>query len=328
MRPALTHLIQGLLLATITALPAAAQICGPSGCPPSVGGIQPTRPLVPVAPPGEIPEPVTNCYHSLVQVRCGQWGGSGTYLGDRLVITCEHVLRDGSGSAQVTFPGGSAVSTRALAVDAASDLALLELLGPAPAEAVGVALADGRPSLGEVVYSAGYGRSRNLMVSAGRISNLSQFTIAIDPTNGSRRPRNTTEATGLTESGDSGGAWLTPEGKLRGVVWGGRQQDGTVSATTELGGFLRDACDRWRRPFPQPSTPPRLPEPPPLLPPVVRPEAPAVDLGPIVKRLDDIDARLDDLQPKDRTSPLTWLAMLAAGAGAVFMFYSGNGGGD
>lgn len=306
--------LAALLLAAACCLPSnVSGQCGPEGCSPAT---RPARPLVPVAPPQEIPEAVRQCYNSLVSIRCGSWGGSGTYLGDKLVITCEHVLRDASGTARVEFPSGAAINARVLATEPAADLALLELLQPAPAEAAGIALAEGEPALGELVYSAGYGRSRKLMISAGRISNLDQFTVAYDPTNGSRRMRKTTEATGVNESGDSGGAWLTPQGKLRGVVWGGRQQDGTVSATTEFGGFLRDACDRWRRPFPQPGPPPSQPAPPPAAP---------VDLAPIFQRLDAIDKRLAAMEkpPEDKSdnTALTWLAMLAAGIAGAVMYY-------
>jgi hypothetical protein len=104
------------------------------------------------------------------------------------------------------------------------------------------------------------------------------------------------------------------------VVWGGRQQDGTVSATTEFGGFLRDACDRWRRPFPQPGSPPAQPTP--------QPPAP-VELAPIFQRLDAIDKRLAAMEKPDEkpseekpdNTALTWLAMLAAGTAAVVMYY-------
>ncbi len=307
-----------VLVASCTLAHPASGQCGPDGCRPPL--VRPSRPLVPVAP-REIPEAVKQCYHSLVRIRCEKWGGSGTYLGDRLVITCEHVVRAATAAVRVEFPGGQAVEARVLATDFAADLALLELLGDPPADAKAIALADDSPAVGEPVYSAGYGRSQTLMVSAGRISNLDQFTVAYDPTTGLRRVRRTTEATGLTEAGDSGGAWLTRQGKLRGVVWGGRQQDRTVSATTELRDFLRGACDRWRRPFPQPDSPPAAepPAPAPATPPV------EVDLAPIVERLDAIDQRLAALEPPPEKKPpstgLSWLAMLAAGIGAAVMYY-------
>ncbi len=289
--------------------------CGPEGCrlPAS-----PARPLVPPALPDDVPEAVRQCYHSLVRIRCQSWGGSGTYLGSGLVITCEHVLRRAQGSAEVEFPGGTRLQAKVLAADHASDLALLELLGDPPAEARGVAVCDGPPAVGEAVYSAGYGRLRTLMISAGRISNLEQTTIACDPTDGSRRFRKTAEATGLTEAGDSGGAWLTRDGRLRAVVWGGRPEDRTVSATIEFGGFLRGACDRWRRPFPQPEPPAA-----PAAPPPVR-----IDLGPIQVRLDAIEKRLSELQkpadPKSDDTALTWLAVLAAGVAATVAYYKFN----
>lgn len=290
------------------AAPASAQ-CGPGGCriPGALPAARPpqTAPARPVAPPqGELPEAVRHCYHSIVRVRCEPWAGSGTYLGDRLVLTCEHVLRNGSSTITVTFPSGVACSARAVASDPGADLALVELLEAAPAQAQGVPLADSTPNVGERIYTAGYGRSGTLMVSAGRISNLDQTTIAVDPTNRTERSRRTAEGTGLSESGDSGGAWLTSDGRLRGVVWGGREQDHTVSATVELCQFLQDACQRGRRPFPKPDELPVPPSPPPAS---VAPVAPPVDLGPIERRLDTIDGRLSSLEnPPSRRRPLLW----------------------
>ncbi|NLX97351.1 MAG: trypsin-like peptidase domain-containing protein [Rhodopirellula sp.] len=296
--------------------------CGPEGCrlpgsasPPAA---RPARPVVPLPLPDDVPEPVRQSYHSLVRIRCDSWGGSGTYLGGRLAITCEHVLRQASGPVEVEFPCGKTLQAKVLATDYAADLALLELLGDAPTEARGIALCESPPAVGEVVYSAGYGRLRTLMLSAGRISNLDQVTIACDPTNNVRRFRKTAEATGLTEPGDSGGAWLARDGRLRAVVWGGRPEDGTVSATTELGDFLRGACDRWRRPFPQPDPPPAPIAPAPL-PPV------KIDLAPIEAHLDAIEKRLALLEQSPAAEPdnraLAWFAMLAAAVGAAMVYY-------
>lgn len=310
------YCVLSVVVGTLTALLWAARVeaqCGPGGCriPGACPAVRPPQPAParPVAPPREeLPTAVRQCYHSLVRIHCEPWAGSGTYLGNRLVLTCEHVLRNGSTTITVSFPSGATCQARAVASDAASDLALLELLESAPAEARGVPLAETAPSVGELIYAAGYGRGGSLMVSPGRISNLEQTTIAYDPTSRTQRPRKTAESTGLSEPGDSGGAWLTADGRLRGVVWGGREQAHTISATTELCQFLREACDRWRRPFPQPDEAPS----PPCLPPVVAvPPAPPVDLGPIERHLDSIDRRLSALEnpPKKRTPLWDWLAV-------------------
>ncbi len=304
--------------------------CGPWGCklpgsapvaePPMAG---PVAPLVPVPPRGDPPAAVKQCYYSLVRIKCGAWGGSGTYLGNRLVLTCEHVVRNAQQSVYVTFPGDQMVEAAVLATDYASDVALLELKGGSPPQARGVPIEEGEPSLGQAVYSAGYGKSGTLAISAGRVSKLDQYTISYDPTNGVRRQRRTTEASGLSEPGDSGGAWLTDDGKLLGVVWGGRQQDLSVSATTGLGAFLRDACDRWRRPFPRPDNPP----PPAVTPPVPPANPPKVDLSPIENRLADIDRRLATLEnpPKEKGSPLLgWLAALVGVVAGGFLFFKTN----
>jgi hypothetical protein len=324
-----SHFVFLLTLIAVLAFTATARgQCGPGGCklPGAAPVVQPpmpapVRPMVPVPPAGEIPEAVKQCYHSLVRIHCDPWGGSGTYLGQGMVLTCEHVVRDAQGAVRVRFPGGEVVEAAVLASDYAWDVALLELKGHAPRSARGIVIDQSPPQVGQTVYSAGYGKQGGLAISAGRVLRLDQYTIAYDPTNGVRRQRPTTEASGLVEPGDSGGAWLTAEGRLLGVVWGGREQDLSVSATTQLGGFLNEACNRWRRPFPKPDAdlPPAA-----APPPVPIPQPPKVDLSPIVSRLDAIDRRLTALEnppPKKGPSALGWLAVaLGVVAGGVLFF--------
>ncbi len=346
----LSRMFAGLVLALLIAVQAIGQ-CGPNGCrsprqcgPNGYPGAYPQpqyppvqqyppseRPMVPVPPSGEIPEAVKQCYHSLVRIRCGQWGGSGTYLGSGMVITCEHVVRGAQGAVQVRFPDGDVVEAAVLAADYGSDVALLELKGHAPAVAKGIAIADTMPSEGQEIFSAGYGKDGPLCVSPGRITSLENFTIAYDPTDGRKRQRPTAEGSGLTEPGDSGGAWLTADGKLLGVVWGGRSKDLEVSATTELGKFLNDACSRWRKPFPKPDTTPS---------PIVPPAAPSVDLDSIVGRLENIDGKVTAIvqvigqidqrvstleSPRKGKSDAGWLISLLGAASATFLFFKTRG---
>lgn len=246
------------------------QTCGPEGCfrptQPPVYRWEPSAPLIPRAQPVEIPEPVKQCYWNLVAIRNGQWGGSGTYLGAGLVITCEHVVR-GAGEVEVQFPEAAGpIAAKVLGADHGADIALVQLQVAAPRDAKGIPLAATPPAVGEVVFSCGYGSTRKLAISGGTISNLDQYTIAVDPVSRTRRPRRTAECSGSSESGDSGGAWITADGRFRGVVWGGRSQDDTVSATVELQAFIEATCNRWRLPFPRPDRP-LVPVQPPTQPP-------------------------------------------------------------
>lgn len=308
--------------------------CGPEGCQiPGMGPQYPgqspqmmppeRRPLVPIAP-AAIPDSVKQCHDSIVRIQCGPWGGSGTYLGSKLVVTCEHVARNGQQQGiTVVFPDGQSLPAQLLGSDYASDLALLELAGTVPATATGIPVEEQPAKVGQPVFSAGYGSDRALDISPGRVLGLDQFTIAYDPTTRTRRQRSTAEASGETMSGDSGGAWLTEDGQLLGVVWGGRP-DGTVSATANgLCEFLRSVCQRLRRPFPRPDK--REPSIPPPLP------APVVDLGPLNDRLDGINKRLSDLEnppvdanpskPQPDKTLMGWLAALAGGIAGCFLFY-------
>lgn len=304
--------------------------CGPWGCrlpspPPAAAppAVSPPAPLVPVPPLDEPPAAVTRCYHSIVRVRCGNVAGSGTYLGNRLVITCQHVARNSQGPLTITFPNGQTIQSTLLASDPASDIALLELGSPAPSQSKGISLAAHPAQLGQLVFSAGYGTSDELSISPGRITNLNQLAIACDPISGARHQRATTEASGLTEPGDSGGAWLTEQGELLGVVWGGRSQDHSVNATTQLADFLHQACNRWRRPFPRPDAdPPQLTPAPPAL-----PLPPPVNLAPLERRLDAIDGRLATLEnpPKKKNAPLADGLAIAAGLlGGAILFFRSN----
>lgn len=317
-----------LLLAGLLSGPVLAQ-CGPRGCSPAGCGSQgepqidppADRPMVAVPPQDETPPRVKKCYWSLVCIKHGPWGGSGTYLGSGMAITCEHIVRGAQHPVYVTFPNGHMVEAAVLASDYASDVALLELKGGAPAEAKGIPVEEAAPQVGQAVYSAGYGKAGSLAISAGRVSRLDQYTIAYDPTNGVRRQRPTTEASGMSEPGDSGGAWLTEDGKLLGVVWGGREQERSVSATTQLGGFLRDACERNRRPFPKPDTAPPVVAP-------VMPPPPVVDLSPIVGRLDDIAGRITKLEnppapakPEPNKTLIGWLAAFGGVIAGALLFY-------
>lgn len=327
--------------------------CGPDGCqiprgPDTSGWRSAAPPSTRQQPPANqspgdqsVPDAVRQCRDSIVKIKNGSWGGSGTYIGDGLVISCEHVCR-GAQSIDVTFPTGETMQATVLGQDHDADLAVAQLTAPPPAGALGVPVVTEEARPGERIYMAGYGSNRSLVCVPGTIRDVSGMTMAYDPTNRQTRMRRTTEATGNTEAGDSGGAWLTEGGKLRGVHWGGAA--GSASATTDYATFLKGICDRNRKPFPPPVTPP-------------------FNAGPILDRLGQVEVKIDvmgrtlvevtrttnsladlaermdgrlvklETPPPEPEQPaknnmLQWLAIAAGVLGAVALFYQTGGGGS
>ncbi len=276
--------------------------CGPGGCqipgsaPPSTGwrsasppGAVARRPLIdlPANPiTYDIPDAVADCRDSIVKIRAGEWGGSGTYIGDGLVITCEHVCR-GASEVKVYFPTGEEMTANVIAAENGSDLAVVQLVGTPPHTARGVPVCTTPAATGERIFAAGYGPDNTLVCVPGSITDLSKYTMAVDTRGGGRVwKRPTAEATGHSLPGDSGGAWITEDGHLRAVLWGGRPGENCVTATTEYCEWLRGVCNGIRRPFPPPVTPPTPPfDPSPLQDRIGKVEVKVGDLDVLVGRL-------------------------------------------
>lgn len=141
--------------------------------------------------------------------------GSGTYLGDGLVLTAHHVIDGHSprvGAITATFPDaqgrpvGAKSRARVLAVDATWDQALLQLENPPQLR--GVPLARRNPQPGDAAILAGYSTGR-LALRPGRVVQYTGRGWMRDHYNTDRR----------ADQGDSGGAMFTKDGRLIGNVF-------------------------------------------------------------------------------------------------------------
>lgn len=125
-----------------------------------------------------------------------------------LVLTNHHVVRDGNGTATVIFPDGFQSGATVVRSDRDWDLAALMIWRP---RAQPITLAGRRPSIGEPLWIAGYGRGEYRM-AAGRC------TQYLSP--GGRLPFDMIELSAGARQGDSGGPILNQHGQLAGVLFG------------------------------------------------------------------------------------------------------------
>lgn len=181
------------------AVEAPAQTCGPNGCP------LPPRPAAAAHPA------VCRVIHSLPGgLRCL---GSGVLVDKEgqygLVITCQHLFRDGPGATQVIFPDGQAFEARLVQQDPAADLAALLIAQPS---ADPVPVADAPPQPGEPVQSCGYGPDGRYWCNQGRVVGYARTASAAG--------WETLELTGRARQGDSGGPVFNAQGQLVAVLWG------------------------------------------------------------------------------------------------------------
>ncbi len=199
---------------------AGAQQCSGPMCrrpPPSYGGSVPQFAASANAP---LPEALREAQKAVVMVsNRGFGGGSGTYLGGGLVLTCDHLFRNPQsdereiGRITVSFGDGQASQARLLAQDRTWDLALLQVLHPPP-EAPSVRLTRKTPVKGDLVLACGYGRRGTVLANTGKVVGFAfdkgRRTSAVD----------TMIVSGSVRTGDSGGPMLNADGELCGVIWG------------------------------------------------------------------------------------------------------------
>ncbi|HOM17566.1 MAG TPA: serine protease [Thermoguttaceae bacterium] len=178
---------------------AVAQSCGPNGCSPNPranAGAHPAVCRVIHNLPGGL-----RCLGSGVLVdKEGQYG---------LVITCQHLFRDGPGTTQAIFPDGQAFEAKLLHQDPAADLAALLIARPS---AEPVPVADTPPQPGEPVQSCGYGPDGRYWCNQGRVVGYARTASAPG--------WETLELTGRARQGDSGGPVFNAQGQLVAVLWG------------------------------------------------------------------------------------------------------------
>lgn len=193
-------------------------------------------------------------------------GGSGTHMGDGLIVTCKHVAGAVGRDARVSFPSGKRYEGKVVVV-ATVDLAAI--LCPGAQGEPAAELAPQLPVSGEV-WQIGYPGytmrseqdSRHRHVNHGRLLG------------GGFAPWGATNRVSVhSASGDSGGGVFDPQGRLVGVLWGGDGQGGSCVTYRDTKAFLSEQCVRWwpgkaiGRPDPrkpaQPTAPagPRIPTP-------------------------------------------------------------------
>lgn len=187
-----------------------------------------------------LPPAVERAAAAVVQIdNRGYGGGSGAYLGDGLVLSCDHLFRAERGGLEVgrivvSFPSGFASTAQVVGQDPVWDIALLALERP-PANVPVIAWAESAPQPGEVVVSLGYGRSGDLRASLGRVTGYGRDKQR------ATQLSDTLLATGGARHGDSGGPILSDQGQLVGVLWG---SDGRTVVGTQLG-MCRRIVERW-----------------------------------------------------------------------------------
>jgi len=212
-----------------------------------------------------------------------------------LVITCQHLFREGLGKVTVVFPDGEAFEARLVHQDRAADLAALLIARPS-AEPVRVASRPPQP--GEPVQSCGYGPDGRYWCNQGRVVGYSRT--------GQTSGWETLELTGRARLGDSGGPVFNSQGELVAILWGtdGRSVSGTYSGRVDrfleqTGRYLlpwnakNDPANRGPA-HRSPSNPPGSPAHPPGWPgSPVPPTGPGAAGGISAADLSRIEARLD-----------------------------------
>jgi len=156
----------------------------------------------------------------------GHGGGSGVYLGDRLVLTCDHLFRQHGkpaiGRIIVSFANGEGSEAQVLGQDPTWDLAMLRL-AHAPKNVPAARWTRQAPKVGDTLVSTGFGFSGRVRPTVGR---LKGYTFAKGKRTGAA---DTMQLAGAVRAGDSGGPIFDATGCLAGILWGtnGREVVGT-----------------------------------------------------------------------------------------------------
>lgn len=186
---------------------------------------------------------VSQAAQNCVRLQFGNHGGSGVYLGERLIQSCWHVPEGASNQGTATFTDGRVINVHVIQRDTVWDLVTLEMQSEHPT-LTGVELARANPQQGQSVYSAGYGAGYLRIFGGPTVEGWGS------PANGA--------GGGASDwfhhiqssiPGDSGGPVFTTNGKLCGTLWGGNGRSTTATGTGRLTLFLRPLFPRlaaWR----------------------------------------------------------------------------------
>ena len=143
-------------------------------------------------------------------VRIGQHGGRGcgVVIGDGLVLTNAHNLRDGT--TQVTFADGRAVQAAAAGVDVDGDIAVLSV---DTAGAPTIQWADAAPVAGDLAFALTQPARGGTRITFGMVSGVER---AFRGPRG-RRVSGSVEHTAPLARGSSGSALVDEDGRLIGI---------------------------------------------------------------------------------------------------------------
>jgi len=150
-----------------------------------------------------------------------------------VVLTCAHLFREGMGTLTVHFAGGQVSAARLLRIDAAADLAALEVAAP-PVRPIEIA--DRSPQPGEPLVSCGLGSDGRLWCNRGHA--LGYVTVL------GRQGTETLELSGSARQGDSGGPVFDGEHRLVGVIFGTNGQVVDATYCGRVRKFLAGLCPR------------------------------------------------------------------------------------
>lgn len=195
------------------------------------------------------PDVVRHALRNVVQIdNRGNGGGSGAYIGDGYVITCDHLFRNSGqvnrGRISVSFLGGFASGASVVKQDPVWDLALLKLSHPPSERSVKpLSLAANRPVIGDRLFSAGFGATGKAVFVTGQLRN---FGYAKD-SDSSGFADTMFVRNAVIRMGDSGGPIINERGELAGVLWGGDNHETVGSQVNRCKKFLSGVFHRKKR---------------------------------------------------------------------------------
>jgi hypothetical protein len=187
--------------------------CGCPTCPNGRCPYQPSpyQPSPYSAPAAQTPVP------AVARIRVPDANGRGTSYGSGslidvtanagLVITNNHVVKDGNGQCEVDFPNGGRYQGKVLAADAQFDVAAIVIAAPAGIRPL--AIAEALPQRGEQLAIAGYGPDGQYRQASGAL----QGFVSED-----RSPAEFLDIQVGARHGDSGGPIFNSQGQLAGML--------------------------------------------------------------------------------------------------------------
>ena len=202
--------------------------------------------------------------------------GSGTYIGNRMVVSCSHIIYepDEDGPVQAvthcTFPDGQSIQGECV-LRIRGDVSLI-VLDHEPAGMKAVQLASEDPVLGETIWTVGYPGElqRAHTIKQHTVSNVEAWWGR--STEGPPTTLNATPDEGFTttQQGDSGGGCFNESGQLIGPAYAHDELDSSINKLWRTQLILSRYLGE---PPPAPEDPDEVPEPPALYEPSVMLEA-------------------------------------------------------